>query len=540
MKTRRYLLIFALVSMPLAVLAQNAPYQRLLHADDEPQNWLMYNGDYQSNRFSRLKQINKQNVANLRPAWVYQPSRTGLLESSPVVFDGLIYLVEAPDTVTCLDARNGTKIWSWTPVSKETIAVGVNSTNRGVAVLDSTVYLNTFHDHLVALDAKTGAVRWDTTVVENDPWSSAYAMTGAPLAIDGKVIVGVGGGEGPIRGFVDAYDAKTGKQLWRVWTVPKPGESGSETWSGSSSLAGGGATWNRGSYDPELNLIYWGTGNPAPDYNGNGRLGDNLYTCSMLAIDAATGKVKWYFQFSPHETHDWDSVQVPVLFDAAIDGKPRKLLAQANRNGFYYVLDRTSGEFIAGTPFVKQTWAKGLDDKGRPIQMPDNEPTPKGNTLWPSVIGGTNWTSPSYDPDRKTFYVNAREMAAVYILGGESFDEKKPLRSQIGGGGGMSALSGDDAYGAIRALDVTTGKMKWEFRMHAPAWTSVVSTAGGVVFGQSDEGNFFALDSDSGKPLWNFSTGGVDPRANPVTYEIDGKQYVLTASGNIFMAFSLP
>jgi alcohol dehydrogenase (cytochrome c) len=529
--------IFLLLTIvPLLSFGQNVSYQRLLDADKEPQNWLMYNGDFASQRFSRLKQINKDTVANLRPAWIYEPSRTGFLQASPIVVDGIMYIVEVPDTVTALDARTGTKIWSWTPVLKDKAPVGngfgPGQTSRGVAILGDTLFIGTLDARLVALDAKTGAVRWDSTVVQTDTYANAYMITGAPLVANGRVMIGVGGGEGPIRGFVDAYDVKNGERLWRVWTIPTPGDPGYDSWSGTSPPTGG-ATWNRGSYDPELNLIYVGTGNPSPDYNGLGRVGDDLYTCSMIAIDVTTGKVKWHFQFSPHDTHDWDAVETPVLFDATIEGKPRKLLAQANRNGFYYLLDRETGKFIAGAPFVKQTWAKGLDENGRPIQAPDNEPSAAGTTIYPAVTGGTNWFSPSFDPDRKLFFVNAREMGAVFLLGKEKFDP-----NVRGGGGGFNALSGDAAYGAIRALDAMTGKMKWEFRMRAPSWNSVLSTAGGLVFGQSDEGDFFALDSDTGKPLWHFAIVGPEPRAQPITYEAEGKQYVITA-GTVYTAFSL-
>ncbi|MGH9686073.1 MAG: PQQ-dependent dehydrogenase, methanol/ethanol family [Candidatus Acidiferrales bacterium] len=537
MKTPLYALAvaaaFSLI-VPARVLAQRpVTYDQLLHADDTPQNWLMFGGDYKSQRFSRLTQINRASVKNLRAAWIYQPTRAGgPLESSAVVEGGVMYITVPPGTVTALDARYGTEIWSWTArLPAKLYTIGVHRSNRGVAVYGNTVYVGTLDCHLVALDAITGAVKWDVHVDQND---EGYSMTGAPRVLDGKVIMGVSGGDVGIRGFLAAYDAQTGKLLWRSYTIPLPGEPGSETWGKSMKGIGGGSTWGTGSYDPDLNLIYWGTGNPAPDYNGADRPGANLYTDSLIALDPGTGKMKWYFQFTPHDTHDWDSIQVPVLFDQDVDGKPRKLVGFANRNGFYYVLDRVTGKFVAGVPFVKQTWAKGLDANGQPIMMPDTEPTPQGQLIFPDGHGGTNLNSPSYSPQTKLFYVSARETGAYTTSG------RPQVKFPDFGGGGRMNLSGDAEYGAIRALDAVTGKRKWEYRMLAPAEVSTLSTAGGLVFAGSNEGNFFALDAETGKLLWEFTLGGADSEGNCVTYAIDGKQYVLYASGSAFVAFSLP
>jgi alcohol dehydrogenase (cytochrome c) len=516
------------------VLAQGVTYDQLLHADSTPQNWLMYGGDYFSQRFSRLTQINRENVHLLKPAWMYQPSHTGEapIESSAVVVGGVLYITEPPSTVTALDARLGTKIWSWSPRLPERLyTIGVHRSNRGVAVLGDTVYVGTLDAHLVALDAATGEVRWSTHVDDN---GHGYAMTGAPRVLNGKVVVGISGGDVDIRGYIDAYDAKTGKRLWRTHTIPAPGEPGSETWAKDMTGLGGGGTWGSGSFDPELNLIYWGTGNPAPDYNGSMRPGDNLYTDCVIALDADTGKMKWYFQFTPHDTHDWDSIQVPVLFDATVDGKPRKLLALANRNGFYYVLDRVSGAFVAGTPFVTETWAKGLDENGHPILNQNTEPTREGTLLFPDGHGGTNWNSPSYSPLTKMFYVSSREISAYTVAGKDRVDFPGF------GGGGRVTLGGDDAYGAIRALDAVTGKRRWEYKILAPTEVSTLATAGGLVFSGSDEGNFFALDASTGKLLWDFTVGGSEAGSNFVTYETAGKQYLIAASGDAFVAFTLP
>jgi alcohol dehydrogenase (cytochrome c) len=526
-------LVVSLLSAPARLLAQDVSYQQLLHADSTPQDWLMYGGDYSSQRFSRLTQISRLNVHSLKPAWIYQPNRPlQPFESSPVVVDGIMYVTEPLSTVTALDARLGTKIWTWSArLPEKILTVGVHRSNRGVAVFNNTVYVETLDAHLVALDATNGAVKWIVHVDEND---RGYAMTGAPRVLDGKIIVGVSGGDVGIRGFLDAYDPKTGKRLWRLWTIPSPGEPGSETWGKDMSGTGGASTWGTGSYDPKLNLLYWTTGNPAPDYNGHNRDGDNLYSNSVLAIDPDAGKIKWYFQFTPHDTHDWDAIQVPLLFDNTVDGKSRRFLALANRNGFYYVLNRVTGQFVAGVPFVRETWAKSLDEKGRPILLPNIEPTAEGSLVYPDGHGGTNWNSPSYSPETKLFYVSAREIGAYTVAG-------KPKVDFPGfGGGGRNALSGDDSYGAIRALEVMTGKLKWEYRMLSPAETSTLATAGGLVFAVSDEGNFFALDAATGKLLWEFTVGGSSSESNVITYEVGGKQYLFGASGNCFVAFGLP
>lgn len=542
MRTIKSLALVALACLvPCRAKGQNVTYSQLVHAASEPQNWLMYGGDYQSRRFSGLTQIDRKNVAQLRPAWIYQRSEPGdMIEASPVVVNGIMYVVEPASTVTALDARTGLTIWSWSPkLPKRVVAIGLHQTNRGVAILNDTVYVGTINAHLVALDARTGSVRWDVTLGDN---KEGYAITSAPMAIDGKIIIGPGGGEAGARGFLDAYDAKTGKRLWRFYTVPLPGEPGSETWGGGQIL--GGLAWNKGSYDPDLNLLYWGTGNPAPDFNGDGRHGDDLYTCSLLAIDADTGKIKWHFQFSPHDTHDWDGTQVPVLFDAKIEGKTRKLLAMANRNGFYYVLDRETGQFIAGVPFIKQTWAKGLDSQGRPIEIPNTDPGFEPTLVYPSNNGGVDWVSPAYSPGTKLFYVSAREMGAYYAKAKLPAEPLQVGTALILGGAGNEYLSGDDSYGAIRALDATTGKMKWQFRMDAPAWVAPLATAGGLVFSADDDGNFFALDAETGSLLWHFRVGGsflaADTRSSPISYEVAGKQYVEVASGDDFVVFSLP
>jgi alcohol dehydrogenase (cytochrome c) len=529
---RSAVVMAACVCAASALLDAQVPYQRLLRAASEPQNWLTYAGSYKSQRYSALDQINRQTVGRLKMAWAYQ-MRPGVVETSPLVVDGIMYVTEPPSTVTAIDVRSGRAVWSFTPaIPPDVIIIGSPPVNRGVAILDDTVFLGTVHGHLIALDARSGGVRWDTTVQDN---TSGYYLTLAPLALDGKVIVGVSGAETGIRGFVDAYEAKTGRLLWRSYTIPAPGEPGSDTWGkGNAWQTGGGSTWLTGSYDPDLGLLYWTTGNPAPDWNADNRPGDNLYTDAVLALDPDTGKMKWHFQFTPEDVHDWDSNQTVILFEAAVGGRERKLLAQANRNGFYYVLDRETGAFITGVPYAKQTWAEGLDSKGRPIRKKGIAPTPEGTLVFPNIQGASNWYSPSYSPQTQLFYQHAREMATIYYKGEAVY---KPGTAFTGGGGRY--VNGDDASGAIRALDAVTGTLKWEFPLLSPGWTSLLSTAGGLVFGGTEEGNFIALDAASGKPLWDLQLGGA-VRGIPISYAVDGKQYVAIAAGTTLFAFALP
>jgi len=358
-------------------------------------------------------------------------------------------------------------------------------------------------------------------------------MTMAPLAIPGKVVVGISGGEAGIRGFIDAYDSTTGNRVWRFWTIPGPGEPGHDTWAGESWKTGGGPTWVTGAYDHDLNLVYWGVGNPSPNWNGDVRAGDNLYTCSLVALEADTGHPRWYFQFTPHDTHDWDAAHVPVLFDTEVHGCSRKLVANANRNGFYYVLDRVTGEFVAGRAYAKQTWARGLDAKGKPILLPAAEPSEKGTLLWPNLNGATVWFSPSYSPQTGMIYVAAREVGAVYFK-----REAKYKEGTFYAGGGEDELPADDSWGAIRALDAKTGDLRWEFKLYSPPWAGVLSTAGGVVFSGSDEGNFYALDARTGNPLWDFQTGGAIA-ANPISFSVDGHEQIAISADRVLYVFGL-
>jgi alcohol dehydrogenase (cytochrome c) len=505
-------------------------FDRILHAEREPGNWLTYSGNYSSHRFSPLDQINPQNVKNLRPTWVYQFDALDKAETTPLVVDGVMYLTESPSNVIALDTRTGRTLWAFRRLVPKDVRICCGQVNRGVALLDDLVFVGTVDAHLIALDAKTGSVRWDTTVAD---YKTGHAITAAPLAVKDKVVVGMAGGEFGVRGFLDAYDAKTGRRVWRFWTVPVEGEPGSESWAGESWKNGAATTWVTGSYDPDLNIVYWGTGNPGPDWNGDVRPGDNLYSDCLVALDADTGKLKWHFQFTPHDVWDLDSTEVPVLVDAGFRQQPRKLVLFANRNTFYYVLDRQNGQFLHARAYAKQTWATQLDDRGRPVPAAGAQPTETGVKVYPHSAGGTNWFSPSYNPKTHLFYLAARESGNVVYKGEADY---KPGAEY--NGGGLRDIPGEPGWGAIRALEPASGELRWEYRLFSPPWAGVVSTAGGLVFGGCDEGYFFSLDAVSGKPLWRFQTGG-KIIANPISYLSDGKQRVAIAAGHAMYVFGL-
>ncbi len=519
-------LIFA-IALPLAA---QVPFERLRRADAEPGNWLIYSGNYSSQRYSGLDQITAENVAGLRPVWTYQVRTTERIEASPLVADGVMYVSEPGGSVTALDAATGRPLWKYRREMPRGVRGCCGEVNRGVALLNDMVYVGTFDAHLVALDMKSGIVRWDVVVA--DP-KLGHSITAAPLAVRDKIVVGIAGGEYGIRGFVDAYDAKTGRRAWRFWTVPAAGEPGSETWKGDSAKTGAATTWVTGSYDPELNLVLWGTGNPGPDWNGDVRAGDNLYSDCLLALDADTGKLKWYFQFTPHDTHDWDSTEVPVLAEAVVRGEKHKAVLFGNRNAFYYELARTTEKFLAGRDYAKQTWAKGLDDSGRPIVIPNTAPTTEGNKVYPDVGGGTNWFSPSYSPATNLFYIPVREVGGIFLKGDAEYKPGAQFN-----GGGLRPIDGEESKGAIRALNPGTGEMKWEFQLASEAQAGVLTTAGNLLFAGSNEGDFFALDARTGRALWHYQTGaGIF--ANPISYLSNGRQQVAIAAGNSIFAFAL-
>lgn len=512
-----------------SALAAQVPYERIVNADREPGSWLTYSRNYSGHRFSPLTHITPANVAGLKVKWAYQYAEPRI-EVSPIVADGVMYIT-GPNHAAALDLKTGRPLWKWTrPIPSDYQSIGFGRVNRGAAILDDKLYVATLDCDLVALDIKSGHERWSAKVADYKP---GYSLTMAPLAIRDKVIIGVSGGEAGVRGFVDAYDAKTGKRVWRFWTIPSPGEKGHESWTHDAWKTGGGTSWVTGAYDPDQNLVYWGIGNPGPDWNGDSRPGDNLYTCSLVALDGDTGALRWHFQFTPHDTHDWDSTHVPVLFDGEVRGQRRKLVANANRNAFYYVLDRETGEFLTGKEYAHQTWAKGLDDHGRPMLISGMEPSEQGTLVWPSLNGATVWFSPSYNPQSGVFYVSVRELGSIYFKREADY---KP--GTFFAGGGEQQVPRDDAWGAIRALEATTGKMLWEFRLQSPPWAGVLATAGGLVFSGTNEGNFFALDAHTGKPLWDFQAGGA-VASNPISFNIDGRQHVAIAADRVLYVLGL-
>ena len=526
-------------------LVAQVDQQRLEDAASEPHNWLTYNGTYSSQHHSELKRIDLSNVADLELEWVYQAASTDKFQTTPLVVDGVMYLTEPPDKLVALDPRTGREFWVYEHQLPSRIYPCCGRVNRGAAILGETLYWGTLDAKLVAVDAKTGGRVWETTVVED--YEKGYALTVAPLIVNGKVIVGTAGGEFGIRGYLAAYDALTGEEAWRFYTIPGPGEPGHETWENDAWKTGGGSIWLTGSYDPDLNLTYWGVGNPSPDWNPDVRPGDNLYTDSVIALDADTGKLRWHFQFTPHDEWDWDAVQIPVLADLEWEGEPRKLMLWGNRNGFYYVLDRETGEFLLGKPFVKQTWAAGLDEDGRPVKIPGRGPSSEGTKTWPGVQGGTNWYAPSFSPITNLFYLSVWE--GYYSIYFKWDQEYEPGTRYLGGSprGPVSSTSRrrfmnyteEDGYGAIRALDPLTGERVWEFSMTDVTDSGLLTTASNVLFSGSREGYFYALDATSGKLLWERYLGG-QIAASPITYEAGGKQYVTVPSGRAVFAFSLP
>jgi alcohol dehydrogenase (cytochrome c) len=523
------LIVIVIAALGAPAFAQ-VSYDRIVKADAEPQNWLTYSGTYAGHRYSPLTQIDKATVADLKMAWAFQmPSAT--TETSPLVVDGIIYLTGA-NFALAIDGHSGRQLWAWKrPLPPNFQILGFPPVNRGAAVLDNMLYVGAIDGVLVALDLKTGAERWTAPVAD---WKDGYALTGAPLAAAGKIIVGVSGGEAGIRGFLDAYDAQTGKRAWRLYTVPAAGEPAVDTWAGDSWKSGGAPTWVTGSYDPETSTLYWGTGNPGPNWNGDDRKGDNLFSCSLLAIDLATGKLRWYFQFTPHDTHDWDAAEVPMLFDANIGGAQRKVVALGNRNAFYYLLDRKTGAFISATAFARQTWNDGFTAKGRPIVRPNTDPTTTGQAVSPDYNGGTVWQSPSYSPRTHMVYLSARDSTASYFKRDTPF-----VKGSYFLGGGADREPFEEHKSAIRALDAASGKLQWEYTLLTPPWAGVLSTAGDLVFSGSDEGLFYALDARDGSLLWSIQLGG-EIRSAPISFAMDGRQFVAVSADRVFYVFGLP
>lgn len=542
MRAMRCLVGLALLSCAAtaAVIAQQAPpplvtaQEILAGLPSDGSRWLTFGGNYANQRHSPLTQITPANVNRLAQQWTFQTGTLGNFEATTLVRDNVLYVTGPLNVAWALDARTGRQIWRYRRELPPNLTACCGLVNRGFAMLGDKLFMVTLDAHMVALDMKTGAVAWDATM---EDYKIGYASTLAPLVVKDKVIVGVAGGEFGIRGFIEAYSADTGKRAWRFYTIPGPGEKGHETWSGDSWKTGGASVWVTGAYDPEQNLVFYGIGNPGPDYYAAERLGDNLYSASLVALDADTGELRWHYQFTPHDVHDWDATEVPVLGDITIAGRPRKVVMFANRNGFYYTLDRTTGKPIVAKPFVTTTWAKEIGGDGRPVLLPGHIPNEEGSVTCPDITGGTNFWPPSFDPATQTFFVNAREACMTYFA---FKPEYKSGERFTGGAGQRLRPSQSPAYGALRALDPVTGERKWEFKYLTPSSAGLLTTASGLIFSGDAEGNVLALDSRGGKLLWHYQMGAPLHGTSPITYMVDGRQYVLVPAGTTLTAWALP
>ncbi len=496
-------------------------------------NWVSYNGDYTGRRYSGLSEINPSNLAELRAEWVFHARNSGRLEVTPVVVNGMMFVTAANDAFA-LDARTGRVVWrhSW-PISEGLIDDASGHINRGVGVWHNRIFMETDKAHLLCLDVRSGNLIWDVAYAN---WNKNYGATSAPLVVKDKVLVGTSGGDDGVRGFVAAYDAMTGKLAWRFWTIPAPGEFGSESWPAKLYLHGGGTMWMPGTYDPQLNTIYWGTSNPAPDFEGGVRPGDDLYTDCVLALDPDTGKLKWYFQFTPHDLFDYDAVETPILIDATYQGTARQLLVQANRNGYIYVLDRTNGKFLSATRFVdKLTWAKGIDAQGRPLRT-NVEPTAEGTQVCPGYAGATNWFAPSYSESTHSVYFMALEECETFFLKPQTFQEGREFYST-----GVKRIPSETSQKVLVAFNLDTNSIAWKYPQAGTGHSSggTMATASGLVFFGDDSDSFETVDARTGKALWHFNTGQ-DISASPMSYAVAGKQYVAIAAGSDVFSFALP
>ncbi len=543
MTNKVFAAVFALLVGPWSgvLTAQQAAPPPLVTAQElldglpaDGSRWLTFGGDYANQRHSPLTQITPENVDRLVPRWTFQTGTLGNFETTSLLRDNVLYVTGPQNVAWAIDARTGRQIWRYRRELPDNLTACCGLVNRGFAILGDKLFRVTLDAHLLALDARTGSIVWDATMEE---FSIGYAATIAPIVVNDKVIVGVAGGEYGIRGFIDAYDAETGQRVWRFYTVPAPGEPGNETWAGDSWKTGGASVWVTGAYDPGLNLLLYGIGNPGPDYYGDIREGDNLYSNSLVALDADTGLLRWHYQFTPHDVHDWDATEVPILADLPVVGQTRRVVMFANRNGFYYTLDAATGRLIVAKPFVRTTWATEIGADGRPVLLPGNVPSETGSVTCPDLTGGTNFWQPSYDPATRTFFVNAREVCMTYF----AWRPEYVPGDRFTGGAGQRVSSPDNpAYGALRALDPTTGERKWEYRFLSPSTAGLLTTASGLLFAGDPDGNLLALDSRSGQLLWRYQMGAPLHGTSPTTYMVDGKQHVLVPAGTTLTAWALP
>jgi alcohol dehydrogenase (cytochrome c) len=531
-------LLMVVVLGSIAVAAQTGgpqvSPQDLLDGLKDPGKWVTYGGDYNGHRHSPLTQIAPENVGRLASQWTFQTGTLGSFQTTPIVVDGVIYATGYNNYAWAIDARTGRQIWRYRRTLPEDLHVCCGTVNRGFGVLGDRLFMTTIDAHLLALDMKTGGVVWD---VELADFKVGYSATVAPLIVKDKVIVGIAGAEFGIRGFIDAYDAQTGKRAWRFYTVASPDDPvGGRTWPRDDAyMRGGGSIWVTGTYDPQQNLIFFGTGNPGPDYYSNAREGDNLYTASLVALEADTGRLRWHYQFTPHDVHDWDSTQVPVLGDLTIGSQPRRVVMFANRNGFFYTIDRVTGKVIVAKPFVETTWAKEIGADGRPVLLPGHLPDEEGTKTCPDLGGGTNFMSPSYDPTSRLFFVTARETCATYY----AFDQQFRPGEQYESGGTIRPRDQKN-FGALRAIDPVTATVKWEFRYTSVSASGVLTTESGLVFAGDGDGNIMAFESRTGKNLWHYQLGFPMRSTAGTTYMLDGRQYLLVPAGSVLTAFALP
>ena len=521
----RFAAIVMCVCATLSIGAQQPPppqvtFQDLLGGLNDGTKWLTYSGTYDGHRHSPLTQITPANVHQLATQWTFQTGALGSFQATPIVIDGVIYITGFQNNAWAIDARSGRQIWRYRRDLPDQLHLCCGPVNRGMAVLGDRLFMTTIDAHLLALDMATGVVLYDVTL---EDYEKGYSATVAPLVVKDKVILGIAGAEYGIRGFIEAFDAQTGKEIWRFNTVAGPDEFGGHTWPRTDAyLRGGGSIWVTGTYDPESNLVFFGTGNPGPDYYSANREGDNLFTASLVALDADTGKLKWHYQFTPHDVHDWDATQVPVLGELPIDGQPRKVVMFANRNGFFYTIDRVTGRLIVAKPFVETTWAKEISAvTGRPILLPDHHPNEQGTRTCPDLGGGTNFMSPSYDPVSRLFFVTARETCAVYF----GFDQEFKVGVQFEAGGTVRPRDQKN-WGALRAIDPITAERKWEFRYPTTSASGVLSTASGLVFAGDGDGNVLAFESKTGKNVWHYQLGSALRSTSGTTYMVDGRQYL--------------
>ena len=540
----RVFVVCGLVAVSAGVLRAQVTFDRILRGDAETQDWLTYSGSVTGQRHSVLTQITPDNAKNLELQWVFQVRSLEKFEATPLVVDGVMYTVQPPNDVVALDAATGRVYWVYPYIPSPLSRLCCGRVNRGLAILDNTLYMATIDGHLIALDAKTGGLVWNVTVSGARP-ETGYSFTVAPLIVKDKVIIGTAGAEYGIRGFLAAFDARTGKEVWRFNTIAGPGEKGHESWSGDAWKNGGGSIWVTGSYDRELNLTYWGIGNPGPDWNGDVRPGDNLFSDSVVALDADTGQLKWHFQFTPHDVYDYDSTQVPVLGEINWQGSMRKVLMLANRNGIFYVLDRATGQFLIGKPFTKVTWTSGLDEKGRPQNMVPL--TEDGVLVYPGVQGATNWYSPSFSPHTSLFYVSTWvdsystfTKRPVEYKEGQRFTGALPAMPirLLTPGPAINRRNPEEGTGAIQAIDPKTGTKKWEYPMSDVVDGGVLTTASDVLFSGGREGYVFALDARTGAMLWKANVGG-QASNGPITFSVRGRQYVTFAAGNALFTYAL-